>query len=114
VPSPTTVASWFPSFLGRHNSAPALMVSLRAALSVTSLLNPGPHSSITGVTGVADSLPSLTQVAPLLGWVHIVFPHSCSAVLSNPLTDPFCLHAWMVTVLPSLLFPLSRVPFFFI
>jgi hypothetical protein len=57
-----------------------------------------------------DVAPSCTQVAFSPGCVHIVFPHSCSAVLSNPLTDPLCLHFWMVTVLPSLL---SSCPRFF-
>ena len=52
-----------------------------------------------------------TYTGCIAAWmVHIVFPHSCSAVLSNPLTDPFCLHAWMVTVLPFLL---SSCPRFF-
>src|SRR6188472_4343914 len=63
------------------------------------------HGSIAPPLAPAVALPpsltpSLTQVAPTLGCVHIVFSHSWSTAVSNPLAVPLFLHSSMVTVLP--------------
>jgi hypothetical protein len=61
----------------------------------------------------APPLPSLTQVALLPGCVQITFCASSSAVLSHPLTYPFCLSIYAVSVLPfpfPLSLPLSFLP----